>query len=116
MGLFHAFECVYYDPFRPYNSSYTTLHTFSSATGFIPKFYLFRHRIVSLFAGHELDIGFTAYRYSYYYYNNSYSYYYPPQDLSTHYFGTVAGLGIAGISINPKDRFNMTIHGGAGEG
>jgi hypothetical protein len=86
---------------------------FSIATGINPKFYFFDRRIVRVFAGPEVTIGYseaTDYSYNNSYYNNFYTY--PGLNRN----GTVAALIKAGLSINPIDKFNITIDGGAGIG
>jgi hypothetical protein len=84
------------------------------AVGFNPKFYLFKHRVIRVFAGPEADIGFTVHKYSPM--PNDGYYYYPQVDENTRAQGTFSALSIVGISLNPKDKFNITIHGGAGIG
>ena len=84
---------------------------FSIATGLNPKFYLFKRRIIRAFIGPELDFGYTRFSDGGYDYN--YNNYY---QAKTYYCGTVAMLGSFGLSINPKDKFNMTIHGACGAG
>ena len=82
---------------------------FSIATGFNPKFYLFKRRIVRAFAGPEATIGYSSaliYDYYRYGYNN-------PYRLNS---GTVGLMGKAGLMLNPIDKFNITIDGGAGVG
>ena len=84
---------------------------FSIATGLNPKFYFFKRRKVRAFAGPEATIGFS--RASYYYYN--YNYGYNTYSTSSRN-GTVGLVGKVGLMINPIDKFNITIDGGAGGG
>ncbi len=90
----------------------------SFATGLNPRFYLFKHRIARVFAGPEADLGFSAYRYVSSYKGYAYSNRYDPyfDSKKTYVLGTFAALGIVGLSLNPRDKFNMTFHGGAGVG
>ena len=85
---------------------------FSIATGFNPKFYFFKRRIVRAFAGPEATIGYTK-SYPYNYYNTNY-----PINYNTYLqrSGTIGLVGKVGLMINPIDKFNITIDGGAGAG
>jgi hypothetical protein len=83
------------------------------ATGLNVKCYLFKRRIVRAFAGPEATIGYTSvgtatYDPSMGYYTSGTS------NLIT--YGTFALLGKVGLSLNPLDKFNITIDGGAGIG
>ena len=88
---------------------------FSIATGLNPKFYLFKRRIIRAFVGPEVDFGYTRFSDGGYNYNYNYNNYYT-YNPKTYYCGTVAMLGSFGLSINPKDKFNITLHGAAGAG
>jgi hypothetical protein len=81
---------------------------FSIATGFNPKFYFFKRRRVRAFAGPEATIGYTKSSL------NSYNYYYSYSVVQKN--GTVGLIGKVGLMINPIDKFNITIDGGAGGG
>jgi len=86
---------------------------FSIATGLNPKFYLFKRRIVRAFVGPEATIGYSKSDY----YNSSYityGSYYGNNGINRN--GTVALLAKVGLSLNPLDKFNITIDGGAGVG
>jgi hypothetical protein len=111
MGTFIPFEGV--GPMDQFNQN-GMRKAFNLAVGFNPKFYLFKHRIIRVFMGPEADLGFSIYKYSPN--NNFYGYYYYPVDESTHTLGTFSSLGVFGFSLNPKDKFNITVHGGAGAG
>ena len=91
--------------------SFNSTGAFNMAVGFNPKFYVNRHRVIRLFAGPEADIGFSIYRYT-----SSNSYYYTNYAYELHKVGSFSALGVVGLSINPKERFNLTVHGGAGAG
>ena len=82
---------------------------FSIATGVNPKFYFFKRRIIRAFAGPEVTIGYTKSD-GYYYDNNNTGY------SGTIKSGTITAIGKAGLMINPVDKFNITIDGGAGVG
>ena len=85
---------------------------FSIATGLNTKFYFFKRRRVRAFAGPEATIGYT--KTSYYSYNyNTYGY----NTYNTlQHNGTVGLIGKVGLMLNPIDKFNITIDGGAGGG
>ncbi|MDB5284092.1 MAG: hypothetical protein JWO06_3167 [Bacteroidota bacterium] len=118
VGTFLPGTGVYY----PYTSTYATNgagyinnNGFSIATGFNPKFYLFKRRIIRVFAGPELDLGYSRITVNNYIYDNTtYNYIYGPSQ--TYYCGTAALLASFGLNINPIDKFNITIHGAAGGG
>jgi len=88
----------------------TGRHSFSIATGLNPKFYLFRRRIVRVFVGPEVTLGFSEapYGYEYNYYGSSYG--------GVNQNGTFAATCKVGLSLNPIDKFNITFDGGAGVG
>ena len=90
----------------PYQNQKTS-DGISIATGLNLKFYLLRHRAVRPFIGPEAAIGYSRI-------------YVPGQDFfdtrTPIRNGTVALLAQLGISINPTDRFNIIIDGGAGIG
>jgi hypothetical protein len=94
------------------NYSYLGYNGFSVATGLNPRFYLFKRRIVRAFTGPEVTIGYSATNLYQYYdgYPNSYSTYTAIRS------GTFTALGKAGISLNPVDKFNISIDGGFGVG
>lgn len=92
-----------------FHPNFSSDGAFNMSVGFNPKFYVNKHRIVRFFAGPEVDLGFSIYTYQP---HNNYSY----SNRERHRVGTFAALGAAGLSINPKERFNITIHGGAGAG
>ena len=96
-----------------YSLTFESVGAFNMSVGFNPKFYINKHRIIRLFAGPEADIGFSIYKYRYPRYA---SYYTTNNNEGLHRVGTFSGLGIVGLSINPKERFNITVHGGAGAG
>jgi hypothetical protein len=113
MGTFTPLEGVYYAN----SNNYYYTRSFSVATGFNPRFYLFKHRKVRAFAGPEVDMGYMVYQ------NQSYSgnydpNYYPQQspDRQRHNYGTFTALGNFGLCFNPKDKFNMCVHGAVGAG
>jgi len=82
---------------------------FSIASGLNAKFYLFNRRKVRAFVGPEATIGYgRSFTYNYDPYGNYNSY--------TQHYGTVGLVGKAGLMINPIDKFNVTIDGGAGGG
>lgn len=83
---------------------------FSIATGLNTKFYFFKRRIVRAFAGPEATIGYTSSVY-----NNYYNYYYN-YNSTRQRNGTVGLMGKVGLMLNPIDKFNITIDGGAGVG
>jgi hypothetical protein len=94
-GLYHLLQ---------YNSS-----GFSVASGFNPRFYLFKRRIVRAFAGPEVTIGYgKSFSNNYDQYGNYYS--------ILQRYGTVGMMGKFGLMINPTDKFNIGIEGGAGAG
>lgn len=117
VGTFKPGIGVYY-PYRYYYNNYTgngnSLGS-SMATGLNVKCYLFKRRIVRAFAGPEATIGYTSASTRYYNYN-PYGYYTSSTTSPLTTYGTFALLGKAGISLNPVDKFNITIDGGAGVG
>ncbi len=93
---------------------------FSIATGVNPKIYLFNRRVVRAFVGPEVTIGYSEANYYDYNYNNYYNYNTGNYSYSSNSFvnrnGTVTAIIKTGLSLNPLDKFNITIDGGAGIG
>ncbi|HWB63700.1 MAG TPA: hypothetical protein VG603_09340 [Chitinophagales bacterium] len=100
---------VYADKFSHVNySDYTIIPSGGSfATGLRVKYYLYRHRVARVFMATEADLGLTSA------WVNDYTNGYNQQSEFTH-FVTFAFLGKSGVSINPTERFNLTIEGGVG--
>ena len=121
VGNFDPTRGVYYTSVGPqYKTVYNSIgfnSGFSISTGINPKFYLFKHRIVRVFAGPEADIGYSVIT-GYYtdYFKPGVNFGYPTTPWSTYRCGTFAMLGSFGLSINPVDKFNITLHGAAGAG
>ncbi len=61
-----------YNPNDPYSNTYAH-DGVSVATGFNPRYYLFKHRVIRIFAGPEANIGVSVYRYKVRY-NGNYNY------------------------------------------
>jgi hypothetical protein len=82
----------------------------SFATGLNTKFYLFNRRKVRAFAGPEATIG----------YGRTFVTNYDPNfnvlNSYMDHYGTVGLMGKVGLMLNPIDKFNITIDGGAGAG
>ena len=84
------------------------------STGLNVKCYLFKRRVIRLFAGPEVTMGYTSVGANQNYYSNNTGTYNYDNTLTT--YGTFAMLGKFGMCLNPKDRFNITFDGGAGLG
>ena len=105
LGVYYPIN-VYYDRVNRNGSSI--------ATGLNLKCYLFKRRVVRLFAGPEATIGYTSIGAEVY--DPTLNYYYTNTNYNLISYGTVALLGKFGLSLNPVDKFNITIDGGAGIG
>jgi len=101
--------------FQPNQGLYPILQNnskgFSIASGFNPRFYLFKRRKVRAFIGPEATVGYGK---SIWNPNSYYSYY--NTDSYLRRYGTVSLMVKAGLMLHPTDKFNMAIEGGVGGG
>lgn len=102
-----VYSARYYDDRNYYNRSASGS---SMATGLNVKCYLFKRRIIRLFAGPEATMGYTLVKTGSYTTLNGMEY------NKSQTYGTVALLGNVGLNLNPIDKFHVSIDGGAGIG
>lgn len=97
-------------PFEINTASYNQ----SFMIGFMPKFYFNRNKIIQGFAGPEILIGVGKDRYYNYYYNYyDYNYSATSNTSNRPAFMNTAAANV-GMSINPVERFNITMDMGLG--